>query len=183
MTTWRRTGGRAYLLVVDHVNFALLVLRVSLGLMLAAHGVNKIKGGLDNAGRWFSSMGMRNGALQARLASATEISCGLLLALGLMTPFAAAGVIGVMLVAGIVAHRQNGFFVFRPGQGWEYVFIIAVTAFALGTIGPGEWSIDHAIGIDIDNWWGALVAGLLGVGSAVVILATFWRPPVPASRT
>ena len=163
---------------MDHVDFALLVLRAALGLMLMAHGANKVKGGLDNAGKWFSSMGMQRGGLQARLAAATELGCGLLLVLGLLTPFAAAGVIGVMTVAGIVAHRNNGFFVFRPGQGWEYVAIIAVAAFAVGTIGPGEWSIDHAIGIDIENWWGALVAALLGLNSATAVLAVFWRPPV-----
>jgi putative oxidoreductase len=168
---------------VDHVDFALLVLRASLGLMLMAHGANKVKGGLDNAGKWFSSMGMRHGGLQARLAAATELGCGLLLVLGLLTPFAAAGVIGVMTVAGVVAHRNNGFFVFRPGQGWEYVAIIAVAAFAVGTIGPGEWSIDHAIGIDIENWWGAVVAALLGLGSAAAILAVFWRPPVKVASS
>ena len=65
-----------YLDAVHHADFALLVLRVSLGLMLMAHGANKVKGGLDNAGRWFSSMGMRHGGLQARLAAATEIGCG-----------------------------------------------------------------------------------------------------------
>ncbi len=168
---------------MHHADFALLVLRASLGLMLMAHGANKVKGGLDNAGRWFSSMGMRNGGMQARLAAATELGCGALLVLGLITPFAAAGVIGVMLVAGIVAHRQNGFFVFRPGQGWEYVYIIAVAAFAVGAIGPGEWSIDHAIGLDVENWWGALVAGLLGVGSGVATLVVFWRPPVKAASS
>ena len=65
---------------------------------------------------------------------------------------------------------------FRPGQGWEYVSIIAVAAFAVGAIGAGDWSIDHAIGIDVENWWGALVAGLLGIGSGVATLAVFWRP-------
>jgi putative oxidoreductase len=173
----------AYLDTVHHADFALLVLRVSLGLMLMAHGANKVKGGLDNAGRWFSSMGMRHGGVQARLAALVELGCGALLVLGLLTPFAAAGVIGVMLVAGIVAHRQNGFFVFRPGQGWEYVYIIAVAAFAIGAIGAGDWSIDHAIGIDVDNWWGALVAGLLGIGSGVATLAVFWRPPVKAASS
>jgi putative oxidoreductase len=166
---------------VHHADFALLVLRVALGLTLAAHGVNKVKGGLDNAGKWFSSMGMRQGALQARMAAATEIGCGLLLVLGLLTPFAAGGVIGIMIVAGIVAHRNNGFFVFRPGQGWEYVAVIAVAAFALGTIGPGDWSLDHAIGIDIENWWGAIVSAVLGIGSAAALLAVYWRPPVKAS--
>jgi putative oxidoreductase len=163
---------------VHHVDFALLVLRVALGLMLIAHGANKVKGGLDNAGRWFASMGMRHGPLQGRLAAATEIGCGVFLVVGFLTPFAAAGVIGVMLVAGVIAHRHNGFFVFRPGQGWEYVMIIAVAAFALGAIGAGDWSIDHAVGIDVDNWWGAIVAAALGLGSGALILVAFWRPPV-----
>ena len=70
---------------------------------------------------------------------------------------------------------------FRPGQGWEYVYIIAVAAFAVGAIGAGDWSIDHAIGLDVDNWWGALVAGLLGIGSGAATLAVFWRPPVKAA--
>ena len=56
-----------------------------------------------------------------------------------------------MLVAGITAHRKNGFFIFRPGQGWEYVMILAVAAFAVGAIGAGEWSIDHALGWDVDG--------------------------------
>jgi putative oxidoreductase len=166
---------------VHQVDLALLVLRVSVGLTLAAHGANKVKGGLDNAGSWFASMGMRNGALQARVAAATELGAGSLLALGLLTPFAAAGVIGIMVVAGVIAHRQNGFFVFRPGQGWEYVYILGVAAFAIGAMGPGDWSIDHAIGIEVENWWGALVAGLVGVGSAAATLLLFWRPPVTAS--
>jgi putative oxidoreductase len=168
---------------VHQVDFALLVLRVALGLMLMAHGANKVKGGLDNAGRWFSSMGMKRGALQGRLAAATELVCGAFLVIGFLTPFAAAGVIGVMVVAGVVAHRNNGFFVFRPGQGWEYVMIIAVAAFALGAIGAGDWSIDHAIGLDVDNWWGAIVAAVLGLGSGALILAAFWRPPVKQEVT
>ncbi len=163
---------------MHQVDFALLVLRVALGLTLAAHGANKLKGGLDNAGKWFSSMGMRQGGMQARLAAATELGCGVLLVLGLLTPFAAAGVIGVMTVAGVVAHRNNGFFVFRPGQGWEYVAFLAVAAFAIGTMGAGEWSVDHAIGIDVENWWGAIVSAVLGLGSAAALLAVFWRPPV-----
>jgi putative oxidoreductase len=161
---------------MHHVDLALLMLRVSLGLMLVAHGSNKVKGGLDNAGHWFASMGLKPGWLHGRLAAASEITGGLLLAIGFLTPFAAAMVIGVMTVAGITAHRNNGFFVFRPGQGWEYVYIVAVAAFAVGSIGAGDWSVDHAVGIEVDGWWGALVAALLGLGSAAATLALFWRP-------
>jgi putative oxidoreductase len=161
---------------MHHVDFALLVLRASLGLMLMAHGTNKIKGGIDNACNWFASMGLRPGWFHGRLAAASELTGGLLLVLGLLTPLAAAVVIGVMTVAGVTAHRNNGFFIFRPGQGWEYVYIIAVAAFAVGTIGAGDWSIDHAIGIDVDGWWGAVVSGVVGLGSAALTLAIFWRP-------
>jgi putative oxidoreductase len=161
---------------MHHVDLALLVLRVSLGLMLAAHGANKVKGGLDNAGNWFASMGLKPGWLHGRLAAASEITGGLLLVAGLLTPLAAAMVIGVMTVAGITAHRDKGFFVFRPGQGWEYVAIIAVAAFAVGTIGAGDWSLDHAIGIDVEGWWGAGISAAVGLGSAALTLALFWRP-------
>ena len=168
---------------MHHVDFALLVLRVSLGLMLIAHGTNKIKGGIDNACRWFASMGLRPGWFHGRLAAASELVGGAMLVLGLLTPLAAAIVIGVMLVAGVTAHRNNGFFIFRPGQGWEYVAMIAVTAFAVGTIGAGDWSLDHAIGIDVDGWWGAIVAGVLGVGGGLATLALFWRPAEVTTST
>ena len=99
--------------------------------------------------------------------AATEIGAGVLFALGLLTPFAAAGMIGVMVVATWAAHRHNGFFIFSEGQGWEYTVSIAVAAWAVATIGPGEASLDHAIGLDWtawDGWIGAVIAGVLGVG-------------------
>lgn len=113
---------------------------------------------------------------QARLAATTEIGAGSLLALGLATPLAAAGFIGLMIVAIVVAHRHNGFFVFRPGQGWEYCASIAVTAFTIGTIGAGKYSIDHLLHKDVSGWTGALIAGVLGIGGAITQLALSYRP-------
>lgn len=113
---------------------------------------------------------------QARLAATTEIGAGSLLALGLATPLAAAGFIGLMIVAIVVAHRHNGFFVFRPGQGWEYCASIAVTAFTLGTLGAGKYSIDHLLHKDVSGWTGALIAGVLGIGGAITQLALSYRP-------
>lgn len=160
-------------------DIALLVLRVFFGLSLAAHGYNKFfgSGGLSGTAGWFGSIGMRWPKWQARMAATTEMGAGLLLALGLATPLAAAGFIGVMLVAIVVAHRKNGFFVFKPGQGWEYCASIAVVAFAIGTIGAGKYSIDHAIDKDVQEWTGALIAGVLGVGGAIAQLAVSYRPP------
>ena len=165
----------------------LLVLRVVFGLFLAAHGYNKVfgGGGLAGTARWFESLGMRWPQWQARVAATTEIGSGLLFALGLLTPFAAAGMIGVMVVAGWSAHRHNGFFIFRKGEGWEYVASIAIVAWGVATIGPGELSVDHAIGLDWtawDGWIGAVIAGVLGVGGAIAQLAVCYRPVAPATQ-
>lgn len=167
---------------MEPADVGLFVLRVSFGVGLAAHGYNKVfgGGGLAGTGRWFGSIGMRWPRWQARLAAATEIGAGLLFAAGLITPFAAAGIIGVMLVALWVAHRNNGFFVFYEGQGWEYTAAIAIAAWAVATIGPGRISLDHALGwTDTWNgahWTGAVIAGVLGVAGALAQLAVSYRP-------
>jgi putative oxidoreductase len=164
----------------DQIDFGLLVLRLCLGLFLAAHGYNKIfgGGGLSGTARWFGSIGFRWPLWQARLAAATEIGAGVLLALGLLTPLAAAGVIALMLVAIYVAHWKVGFFVFLPNQGWEYCATIAIGAFAVATMGPGSWSLDNAIGLDLalEGWTRAVIAAVAGVGGAVLQLAISYRP-------
>jgi putative oxidoreductase len=164
---------------VEHVDLGLLVLRLGVGVTVFLHGWNHVFGGgkLTGTGQWFESMGMKPGWLHARLAAATELGAGLLFALGLLTPLAAAGIIALMVVAGITAHRKNGFFIFRPGQGWEYVMILAVAAFAVAAIGAGEWSIDHALDLDVESWWGAVIAVVGGVGGGLLFLGVFWRPP------
>jgi putative oxidoreductase len=163
---------------IDQLNFGLLVLRLVLGLFLAYHGYNKVfgKGGLSGTASWFGSMGMKWPKWQARAAVATEIGAGVMLAVGLLTPLAAAGVIGVMVVAIYTSHLKVGFFVFLPNQGWEYCATIALGALAVGTMGSGEWSLDNAIDFSLSGW-GALIATIvLGVGGAAVHLATTYRP-------
>ncbi len=166
----------------DQLNAALLLLRVVFGLFLVAHGYNKVfgGGGLAGTGRWFGSMGMKYPETQARLAAATEWGAGLLFAVGLLTPFAAAGMIGLMLVAIYTSHLKNGFFVFKQGQGWEYCASIAAVALAVATVGAGEWSLDEAFDLHFEDWTGALIALVLGVGGGVAQLAAFYRPPVDA---
>jgi putative oxidoreductase len=164
--------------VSSATNLALLVLRAATGLTLAAHGWNKFFSGgrLPGTGRWFDSIGMRPGRLNAWLAAGTEVGAGVLLAAGLVTPVSAGGVIGVMVVAGWTVHRSNGFFILK--EGWEYVFVLAVAALVVATLGPGEWSLDKALGItdDLAGWSGFWLALILGVGGAILQLAAFWRP-------
>lgn len=159
-------------------DLALLLLRGVFGVFLAYHGYNKVFGGngLQGTAGWFGSIGMKWPLWQARAAAATEIGAGLLFAAGLLTPFAAAGIVAVMIVAIWTVHWQVGFFVFRPNQGWEYCASIAVVAFVVGMTGAGEWSLDHALDLHLDGWWGAIVAGGLGVGAALAQLALCYRP-------
>ncbi len=164
---------------MDPIDLGVLVLRLTFGLFLAYHGYNKVfgGGGLTGTARWFGSIGMRWPAWQARLAAATEIGAGVLFAAGFLTPLAAAGIIGVMLVATWVAHRKNGFFIFNEGQGWEYTCSIAIVAWSVAAIGPGRASVDHTLDLTSDGWTGAIAAGAIGVGGAVGQLALCYRPP------
>jgi putative oxidoreductase len=161
-------------------DFALLLLRSGLGVVVLAHGLNHIFGGGKIAGTagWFGSLGMRPPLLQAWLASLTEVGAGVLLILGLLTPFACAATIGVMVVAWAINHRGNGFFIFRPGEGWEYVMTLALHGVAVGGLGPGRWSLDHAVGIadELDGWIGLGIAAIGGAAGAAALLALCWRP-------
>ena len=162
------------------VDLALLALRCVVGAVMLAHGVNHVVGGGRIAGtaRWFESLGMRPGRLHAWLASGTEIGAGVLLVLGLLTPLAAAGVVGVMVVAWITNHLGNGFFIFRPGEGWEYVMTLTVVALAIGALGPGSWSLDDALDLeDLAGREGLALTAVLGIGGAAALLAAFWRRP------
>lgn len=155
----------------------LLVFRVTFGVIFALHGVGKIRGGISGTAGWFDSIGMRPGALHARAAAATEIGTGVLLAVGLLTPLAAAGVVGVMVVAGWTVHRGKGFMIVN--EGWEYTFVVGVTAVLIAALGPGDYSLDEAFGL-ADNWngWvGLAIAALLGVVGGIAHLAVFFRPP------
>jgi putative oxidoreductase len=161
------------------INLALLLLRVTIGVTILLHGYNHIWGGgkIQGTAGWFESLGMKPGILHAWLASVTELVCGVLLIVGFLTPLAAAGVVGVMVVAFVTNHRPNGFFIFRPGEGYEYVLNLAVAATALAGLGAGEWSIDGAIDLDLAGLKGLAIVAVAGVGGALVLLAVAWRPP------
>ena len=164
------------------VDIAALLLRVVVGATMLAHGWNHAFGGGKIAGttRWFASIGMRPAWVHAYVATVTEIGCGVLLLLGLLTPLAAGGVLGTMLVALVTAHLKNGFFIFRPGQGYEYVLMICVVAVALAGIGGGWLSLDHAAGYPLSGWVAYVVCLVAGVGGAGLTLLASWRPQAPA---
>lgn len=158
-----------------------LVFRVAIGITFASHGWAKrfSGGGLSGTAGWFDSIGMKPGTFHATTASTMEMATGVALALGFLTPFAGAGIVAIMIVAGWTVHRTNGFAI--VGDGWEYTFVVAITAVAIAGFGPGDYSIDHAIGIadGLNGTTGWLIAGGLGIVAGIGHLTTFYRPNPP----
>ena len=167
---------------IDAINLVLFTLRVATGLMFFAHGwvhLRRVREG-PGVANWFASLGMRQAGLNAWVVTIIEVVAGPMLVLGLLTPLAAAAVVGVAVVAWITNHWKAGFFVYnRPTEGWEYVMLMTVVGLALGALGPGEWSLDHALDIadDLSGWTGFLITAIAGIGGALLQLAVFWRPP------
>jgi putative oxidoreductase len=160
----------------DGLNLGMLLLRVCVGVVIAIHGQNKFRS-IDGTAGWFSSVGLKPGRVHAYAAASTETVGGLLLALGFLTPFAAMALVAVMVVAARVDHWGR-FFMFK--NGWEFVFVMGVALVAIATVGPGEWSVDNAIGLDLNGPVGMVIA-LAGVLFGIGHLAVFFRPPPKAS--
>lgn len=161
----------------DTVSAALLVVRIALGVVFLAHGVKHFRN-REKTMRWAESIGMRSPAIQWMFMSFAEIGVGLSLLSGLLTTIGAAGVVALMTGAFWTVHRKAGFWITaRPDEGWEYVMTLVAAAVALAMLGPGEWSLDHALEIagDFDGSTGALIAAA-GVVASAFQLATFYRP-------
>ena len=156
------------------MDLALLVLRLVVGLLFAAHGAQKLfgvlgGGGLEGTAGMFDNIGLRPGWLQARAAGTAELVGGLLIALGLFTPFAAAALIAVMVAAIVTVHAPNG--IWNTNQGYEFNLVLIAAVFALAGIGAGAWSLDNALGFDLHGTiWAiaALAAGIIGgIGTVI----------------
>src|SRR5450755_3340757 len=98
----------------------ILVLRLALGLLMAAHGAQKLLGwfgghGLTGTGAFFEGLGFRPGRAFAAVAATTEIGSGLLVALGLLGPIGPALMVSVMIVAAVSVHGPHGLFAASNG--------------------------------------------------------------------
>jgi putative oxidoreductase len=161
------------------MDLALLVLRLVVGLLFAAHGAQKLfgafgGGGLDGTADMFDNIGLRPGWLHARAAGTAEFLGGALLALGLFTPFAAAALIAVMTAAVVTVHAPNG--IWNTNQGYEFNLVLAAAVFALSGVGAGSWSLDSAFGLGLHGaaWAiGALVVGVIGGAGSVLAGRTY----------
>ena len=154
---------------VGTVSLGLLIARVAIGLLMAAHGAQKLWGwfggyGLRGTGEFMVQLGFRSGNLFAAAAGATEVASGLLVALGFLGPIGPALMISVMTVAMITVHWSNGVFAARNGVELPLLYSLASIVFAV--TGFGAYSMDALLGLP-NPWpphlgWSILAVGLLG---------------------
>ncbi len=168
------------------MDIGILLLRLTVGLSLAAHGSQKVFGwfggyGLDGTGQFFDALGFRPGRRHALAAGLIEIVGGLLLAIGFMTPLAAALIASLMLVAATTVHWKNGFFI--TSGGYEFNLVLGVTALSLAFTGPGTLSLDYAAGFTPTGIAWGLGAAVVAVLGAVGQLAQRHQLPAPISSS
>ncbi|MBM7456645.1 putative oxidoreductase [Oceanisphaera litoralis] len=135
-------------LLASRGGYAALVLRVPVGLILAAHGAQKLFGwfggyGLEGTGQWLASIGLAPGYLMALLAGGAEFFGGLALVAGLLTRPAALVTAFTMLVAIFSVHIGNG--LFMSNNGYEYALSLFAVTLALAIQGAGKLALDNVI--------------------------------------
>ena len=154
------------------MKLGLTFLRTVIGALFFGHGAQKLFGwfgghGPEGTGQFFEALGLKPGIKHARAAGAAEAGGGVLLALGLFTPAAAAAIIGVMSTAIRTVHMKNGPWV--SDGGYEYNLSLIAIMVALADLGPGDVSLDHALGIEVSGPLVALLALAGGVGGATLM--------------
>ncbi len=132
-------------LIVTDAIWAPVALRVPIGLILAAHGAQKLFGwfggnGLEGTGQWMASIGLNPGYLMAMLAGGAEFFGGLALLVGLLVRPASAVLAFMMVVAIFSAHIGNGLFL--SNDGYEYGLALLAVTVALMLSGAGRASVD-----------------------------------------
>lgn len=162
----------------------LLILRLGIGLILAAHGAQKLFGIWGGPGmtRWAQSvqrLRIRPARPWAWIAALSEFGGGLLLALGLLSPLGSLAIIGAMLVAIATVHLSKGFWVGKGG--FEFNLSLIAGAAALAFTGPGPYSLDGALGLHLPEPL-TLIAGTIAliVGVGATLLS---RSPQPDPQT
>jgi putative oxidoreductase len=171
------------LLDFSTLDAGLLVVRLVVGLLMAAHGSQKLFGwfgghGIAGTGMYFESIGFRPGRLFAELAAVTELVSGLLVVLGFLGPVGPALMLSVMIVAAVSVHWKNG--LFASANGIELSLFYATAAVGLALIGYGKYSLDAVLGLQslyTPAW--ALAALAIGIVGGIGNLLA--RRPVAAA--
>ncbi len=163
------------------VNTGLLLtlLRVVVGLMLSAHGAQKLLGwfggkGMPGAIQMTEHLGFKPAAFWAWILALVEVVGGLCLTFGLFTPIAAAALIGDMIVAIAKVHGPHGFW--STNGGFEYNLLIIVSLLVVGLTDPGIYSLDYALHFTWPVVWLFEVSGIVVlIGVIIALLTTVQR--------
>lgn len=144
----------------------LFVVRIVFGLLMAAHGSQKLFGwfggyGLSGVAGFFEGLGFRPGRLFALAAALSETLGGLLIALGFLGPIGPALVLAVMIVAGGSVHWKHG--VFATTNGIEITLLYATVAAGLILMGAGQYSLDAVLGLS-SLWTPSIELAALAIG-------------------
>jgi putative oxidoreductase len=156
-------------------HLGLLILRVGLGAVLVAHGLQKLFGwwggeGLTGFKNSLSGMGYQHADILTYAAAGGEIAAGVLLVLGLFTPLAAAGALAYLinsLLAGMSAQHGSRSFPFFLPNGHEYEITLIVMAVAVILVGPGRYGFDAGRGWARRPYIGSFAARVVGVGAGI----------------
>ena len=158
------------------IDLAILLIRLGVGVTFAAHGAQKAFGWWSGPGLkgWqgaMVSMGFRPVALFAAVSMLGELLGGLMLAAGILTPAAAAVLLGQSVVIIFKVHWSHGFF--SGKGGFEFPLLLAVGAVAVAVAGPGQVSLDHLIKLEPTA---AIRGALLVIGAlgGLASLAVSW---------
>lgn len=151
----------------------LLIVRLIIGLAIAAHGAQKLFGwfggpGIARTAGFMESLGWRPGKPYAVLAGIGEFGGGILTAIGFLNPIGPALILIVMLNAIGSVHIRNGFF--ASANGIELPLMNIAGAMAIAFAGVGAYSIDTALGttgfsVPSVTWLIVLLAVIVGAFS------------------
>ena len=163
-------------------DIAMLVLRIGIGIIFVAHGLQKAFGWWSGPGwqGWngaMARMGFRPPLFWAATSLLAELGGGLALIVGLLVPLAGAGLVALTIVLFKKAHWPKGFWV--RNNGIEFPLAFAVGVFALQVLGPGSWALDSLLPVDV-LYQPAVRWSLLGIASAVALALAFLPAPPPA---
>jgi putative oxidoreductase len=163
-----------------------LLLRLTVGGFFVGHGTQKLFGwfggsGLDATAQSFEAIGLRPGRANAIAAGAAEAGGGALVIAGLATPLAASVLTGTMLTAMHRVHLKNG--PWLSNGGYEYNAVLIAAAITLAEVGPGELSLDAALGRERSGPGWALAALAAGALGAVAVHVRAARYPAPLEPT
>jgi putative oxidoreductase len=155
------------------MKLGLLVIRVILGALFVGHGTQKLFGwfgghGIEGTAGFMEALGLRPGRDHAIAAGVAEAGGGALLTAGLATPVAAAAITGSMATAVRTVHAPKGPWIAEGG--YEYNLVIVATLLAIVDVGPGDLSLDHALGTERRGPFWAVAAVAAGIGASHAVL-------------